>query len=89
MGTDYNKWANYERDLEPDPEDIAREKLRKQKENMSEKEDIERGRRAEKKTVVHKPNREEMEQHLPTLPIAGMVQALRARQSRIQPPPQI
>jgi len=38
MGTDYNKWANYERDLEPDPEDIAREKLRKQKENMSEKE---------------------------------------------------
>ena len=38
MGTDYNKWANFERDLEPDPEDIAREKLRKQKENMSEKE---------------------------------------------------
>ena len=38
MATNYDKWANFEKELEPDPEDIAREKLRRQKENMSDKE---------------------------------------------------
>ena len=38
MATNYSKWANFEKELEPDPEDIAREKLRRQKENMSDKE---------------------------------------------------
>lgn len=38
MATNYSKWANFERELEPDPEDVAREKLRRQKENMSDKE---------------------------------------------------
>ena len=38
MGTNYKKWANFEKELEPDEEDLARERLRQQKENMSEKE---------------------------------------------------
>ena len=36
--TDYNKWSQFEKELEPDPEDLARERLRQQKENMTEKE---------------------------------------------------
>jgi len=38
MATNYNKWADFEKELEPDPEDLARERLKQQKDNMSEKE---------------------------------------------------
>ena len=38
MGTNYNKWSKFEKELEPDEEDLARERLRKQKEDMSDKE---------------------------------------------------
>ena len=36
--TDYNKWAKFEKEIAPDEEDLARERLRKQKDDMSEKE---------------------------------------------------
>lgn len=38
MGTNYDKWAQIEKDLPDDEEDLARARLRQQKENMSEKE---------------------------------------------------
>ena len=38
MGTNYDKWAQIEKDLPEDEEDQARARLRQQKENMSEKE---------------------------------------------------
>ena len=38
MGTNYDKWAKFEKELPEDEEDIARRKLRKQKDDMSDKE---------------------------------------------------
>lgn len=38
MGTNYDKWAKLEKELPEDEEDLARARLREQKENMSDKE---------------------------------------------------
>ena len=38
MGTNYDKWAKFEKELPEDEEDVARRKLRKQKDDMSDKE---------------------------------------------------